>query len=339
MPHPPDPDNCAAMSAPTLQFRDLPIVPPIVLAPMEGLTDLAFRRLVRRIGGPGLTCTEFVAAEGLVREAARVLEMATLDPDEVPASIQIYGRNPASLGEAARIARDLGAHVVDVNMGCPSKKVCAHSGGVALMRDPALVRDIVRTVRAAVSGPLTVKIRAGWSPAERNAVQIARICEEEGADGLTVHWRTREDAFGGTLRLDIIREVREAVRIPVVGNGDVVDVPSAARMLQETGCAGLMVGRGAVKDPWLPLRLARWFRNEPMEEPTSADRLAFLLAYLEAERKVFRTESGALGRLKKLMGYFGRGVPGGAVFRQSVLHATTLGEARDRIVAFFESDG
>lgn len=319
-----------------IPLRHLRISPPIVLAPLEGLTDLPFRRLVRRIGGTGLTVTEFIPSEGLVRHATRVEEMAAFDPDEVPVSVQIYGRRPPSMADAARIVADMGAHVVDINMGCPARKVCAHSGGASLMRDPALARDIVRAVRAATDLPLTVKMRAGYSDQERNAAEIAWMCQEEGADGVTVHWRTRQDGFGGTLRLDPIAQVKARLSIPVVGNGDVVDLASAERMLRETGCDGLMVGRGAVRNPWLPLQLHQGLEGQPVTLPGPTDRRDFLLEYVALERARFRTPMGALGRLKKLAGYITWGIPGGSTLRQSLFHSHTLEEALDHIQGFFD---
>lgn len=329
------------MSAPNRPSRLLIgtvlVAPAIVLAPMEGLTDLPFRRLVRRIGGLGLTVTEFVASEGLVRDVPRMLEMAALDPDEHPASVQIYGRRSASMAEAARRVVDLGADIVDINMGCPSRKVCAHSGGAALLRDPALVRDIVRAVRGAVTVPVTVKIRTGTTRDQRNGPEIARICEGEGADALTVHWRTREEGFKGLMDPAPVADVRAAVSIPVIGNGDVVDPASAARMLDGSGCHGLMVGRGAIRDPWLPLRLSRWLAGLPAPEITIGDRHSLFREYVDAIRVVFRTDRGALGRVKKFAGYFTHGLPGGSALRRDVLHATTLEEALDRFTTWAES--
>ncbi len=293
---------------------------------MEGLTDLTFRRLVRRIGGVGLTCTEFVPSEGLVRRVKRVLATAVIDPDERPAAVQIYGRRPEALAEAARMVAAAGASVVDINMGCPARKVCAHSGGAALLADPAQVRAVVAAVRAAVDLPLTVKIRSGLTRSQRNHTEIARVCEGEGADGIVVHWRTREEAFGGTFDPAPIAEVRAAVDIPVVGNGDVVDVPSALRLLDMTGCHALMIGRGALRDPWLPLQVARALADEPFTPPTDGERAAFLLAYVDGVRATFRTESGALGRVKKLAAYATRGLAGGADLRRRVFHAGSLSE-------------
>jgi tRNA-dihydrouridine synthase B len=321
----------------SLRLGALEIAPAVLLAPMESLTDLTFRRLLRAIGGVGLTCTEFVASEALIRDVPRVEEMALLDPSEKPAAIQIYGKKPASMAEAARRAVDLGAAVVDINMGCPARKVVAHSGGVALMRDPALVGAIVAAVRAAVSVPVTVKMRAGFDAASRNAVQIARICEDEGADGVTVHWRTRVDGFAGTLDLGPIADVRSALRIPVIGNGDVCDVASARRMFDQTGCQAVMVGRGAIRDPFLPLRIANDLAGLPPPVVEPERRLAFLLDYVDGIQARFRTEFGALGRIKKFCAYYTRGLPGGKALREKIFHAQDLGVVRDLVAAFFES--
>jgi tRNA-dihydrouridine synthase B len=322
-----------------MRIRGIEIRPAVILAPMEGLTDVIFRRLIRRIGGLGLTCTEFVPAEGLIRRVKRVRDIAALDPDERPAAVQIYGRRPEALAEAARMVAGGGAAVVDINMGCPARKVCAHSGGAALLGDPALVRAVVAAVRAAVSLPVTVKIRSGLTRALRNHVEIARICEGEGADAIVVHWRTREEAFGGTFDPGPIAEVRAAVRIPVVGNGDVVDVPTAFRLLDATGCHALMIGRGALKNPWLPLEVARALSGDPFVPPSTPERGAFLLAYIEGVREVFRTETGALGRVKKLSAYFTRGMAGGGDLRRRILHARTLDEVIGTVQAWVEAGG
>ncbi len=320
-----------------LRVAGLNIQPALLLAPMEGLTDRPFRRVVRGLGGVGLPCTEFVASEGLIRDVPRIIAMARLDPDERPGAIQIYGRRPESMAQAARAAVDLGADVVDINMGCPSRKVCAHSGGAALLREPQLVREIVAAVRAAVAGPLTVKIRTGWSLDERNGVEIARICEGEGADALTVHWRTRMEAFKGAMQPERIGEIVQAVAIPVVGNGDVVDIPSAERMLDSSGCHGLMLGRGAVRNPWLLKQLACWLEGAPVATPTMEERHALVLDYMQVLEAGCHTEKGALGRTKKFCGYYTHGLPHGGPLRQAVFHSNGMDEVRGHLARYFEA--
>ncbi|MCB9778414.1 MAG: tRNA-dihydrouridine synthase family protein [Alphaproteobacteria bacterium] len=292
--------------------RDVEVCPAVVLAPMEGVTDLAFRRLVRSIGGTGMTWTEFIPSAGLSRGEERWVQMAEFDDDEWPVAVQIYGNEPALLAEAARFVQDLGPTLVDINMGCPSKKVCKNSGGSALMKEPDLVRRIVAEVRAAVQLPLTVKMRSGFDAGQRNAPEIARICQEEGAEAITIHWRTREDRYSGERAVDKIAETVDRLSVPVIGNGDVVDVASAEAMLRETGCDGLMVGRGAMKDPWVFQKIGAWLRAEPPVVVTPADRRAALLGYLERCRRQFARDQGrrsnpeqaALGRFKQLSKHF-----------------------------------
>ena len=316
--------------------RDIRIEPNVVLAPMEGVTDLPFRRLIREIGGVGMTATEFIASEGLKRGVGKMHEMASFDADESPISIQIYGRRPDVMAEAARIVQDMGPSIVDINMGCPSKKVCAHSGGSALMKDPKLARDIIRAVRAAVSIPLTVKMRSGFDHTQRNADEIAWIAQEEGAEAVTIHWRTRSDLYGGERMVDKIRETKAKLRVPVIGNGDVIDIPSAVRMFEETGCDGVMVGRGAIRNPWTLLQISQHIRGEKVTEITAADRRRVLLGYLESLNGRFRSERGTLGRFKKISNYFTKGLPYGGDVRTLVLRSQTIEEAVEHLEVYFE---
>jgi nifR3 family TIM-barrel protein len=323
---------------PSLTIRGLSIEPAIVLAPLESLTDITFRRLIGRIGGCGMLTTEFVSSEGFVRDVRRVEEIALIGPDEGLVAVQIYGRRPASLAEAARRLEARGVPLVDLNMGCPARKVCAHSGGASLMGDPSLVRDIVRAVRASVHLPLTCKMRAGLDASRRNAVEIARICEGEGADAVTVHGRTRAQMFGGECDLSVIADVRDAVAIPVIGNGDIVDAGSARRMLEVTGCHALMIGRGALRDPWLPLRVARDLEGRDAPEVGLELRRRFLLDYIEGIRERFETERGAVGRIKKFAGHFTHGIPEGARLRREIFHAGDFAELLERVGDFFDRD-
>lgn len=319
------------------RVRDLVVTPAAVLAPMEGVTDLGFRRLIRAIGGCGMTFTEFVPARGLVEDHARVRELVQFDPDERPIGIQVYGRDPALLAEAARVAEGLGADIVDLNMGCPSKKVCAHSGGSALMREPELAREIVAAIRAAVTVPFTVKMRAGWDPAHRNAPDIAWMCQEEGAEAVTVHWRTRADLYGGERELDTIAQVKARLSVPVIANGDITDATTALQTLAATGADGVMVGRGAIRNPWVFREIEAAFAGAPASAVTPAERERVLIAYFDAVRARFATEHGALGRMKKIAKYFTEGVPHGAEhLRPALLRSDSVDEAYDRTLVFFE---
>ena len=276
--------------------RDVVISPNVVLAPMEGVTDRTFRRLIRRIGGVGLTCTEFIPSHGLQEGRGRAWATAQFDPDERPVSVQLYGRRPEDLAHAARIVQDMGATLCDINMGCPSKKVCAHSGGSALMKEPERARAIVAAVRAAITIPLTVKMRSGFDADSRNAPEIAWICQEEGAEAITVHWRTRADRYSGERAVDRIAATKARLRVPVIGNGDVIDVPSAVRMLEETGCDGVMVGRGALRDPWCLRDIARHVQGLPPLQVTVEERRAVLLGYLWDTAEAYGSDRLALGR-------------------------------------------
>lgn len=317
-------------------IRDVPIRNGLILAPMEGVTDLTFRRLIRQIGGCGLTCTEFIPARNLNEGVPQALQMAEVDPDERPVTIQIYGRDPALLADAARYVVDLGATIVDLNMGCPSKKVCARSGGSALMKEPALAQAIVRAMRAAVDVPFTVKMRAGWDPEHKNAPELAWMCQEEGADAVTVHWRTRTDKYGGVRELDTIATVVDRLSIPVVANGDVVDVQSALDTWARTGAAGLMIGRGAIRDPWVFRRIERALAGEAPLVVDASEKERVLLGYYEALRPRFRDDYGALGRMKKIARYFTEGLPYGVVLRQAIFHSRSVEEAYESIRRYFD---
>lgn len=312
------------------------IEPNLVLAPMEGVTDLTFRRLVRQIGGAGLTVTEFVASAGLKRGDNKMTQMAEIDPDERPVAIQLYGNQPKAMGEAARIVADLGATICDINMGCPSKKVCKNSGGSALMKDPALARQIVASVVAAVDIPVTVKMRSGFSADNRNAPEIGRICQEEGAQAIAIHWRTREDRYKGVRAVDKIAETKAALSIPVLANGDVVDVESAKQMFHDTGCDGVLVGRGAIRNPWVMLQISQWQRGETPVVVDANERERVMLAYFNALLSNFRNEGGALGRFKMLTGYYTRAMPQGKVLKQFVYHSHQVDEAKEHVGAYFE---
>lgn len=320
---------------PLMRIRDIEIRNGLALAPMEGVTDLTFRRLIRRIGGCGLTCTEFIPARSLTEDVPQALKAAEVDPDEHPVTIQIYGRDPSLLADAARYVADLGADIVDLNMGCPSKKVCAHSGGSALMREPALAREIVAAMRAAVSIPFTVKMRSGWDPEHKNAPEMAWMCQEEGAEAVTVHWRTRTDKYGGVRELETLAEVKRRLSIPVFANGDIVDVPSALDTWAATGADGLMIGRGAVRDPWVFRRIERALHGMPELVVDAAEKERVLLGYYEAMRPLFRDDRGALGRMKKIARYFTEGLPHGAVLRRAIFHSRTVEEAYEGVASFF----
>ena len=315
---------------------DVLIEPNVVLAPMEGVTDVVFRRLIRSLGGPGLTYTEFIASQGIVTGEERVWNMASFDPDERPVALQIYGREPAVMAEAARILEGSGATIIDINMGCPSKKVCKNSGGSGLMREPELAISIVRAVRRAISIPLTVKMRSGFDHTMRNAPELARAFEQEGAQGITIHWRTRADLYGGERAVDKIAESVDAVDIPVIANGDIIDIPSARRMFEETGCAGVMLGRGAIRDPWSLLKIGQWLRGEEVIEVDATERERVLTLYYDRIEEHIEDPTRVAGRMKMIVRHFADGVPHSKAMRKFLCRGQSCQEVRDRTRTYFD---
>ncbi len=315
------------------------VAPATVLAPMEGITDRAFRRLIRTLGGCGLTVTEFVSSDQLSRQNRRAWQMAELDPDEHPVSIQIYGRDPDAMARAAVFCQQLGADIVDLNLGCPSKAVTGGCSGSALMKEPALAEAIFRAVRAAVDVPMTVKMRLGWDDDSLNAPLIAGLAEAAGASMVAVHGRTRMQMYKGVADWAGVRAVKQAVGIPVVVNGDVLTVDDALRALAESGADGVMVGRGALRDPWILRRIADRLAGRAPYEPPLADRRAHLLRYFDLLRADSSTDRRAIGRMKKVTGYFTRGLPFGADLRQAIYHSHAIDPIYAAVDAYFERLG
>lgn len=318
-----------------VQIRDLVLSPPLILAPMEGVTDVGFRRLVRSVGGCSLTVTEFVPGAALVGGHRVALRAVEFDPDERPVSIQLYGRDPDILAEAARHVEERGATLVDLNMGCPSKKVCQNSGGASLLREPDLARRIVRAIRAATRLPFTVKMRAGWDPGHRNAPDLAAMCADEGVEAIAVHWRTRADLYGGVRDLSTIAAVKARVPIPVVANGD-VDETNAVQTLAESGADGLMVGRAAIRDPWVFLKIGCALRGEPPLRVDDPERQRVLTHYFTSLRSMFPADKWLLGRMKKIARYFGGEAEQGEELRWRILHAETPDAVMEVVEAFFD---
>ena len=319
-------------------IRDICIDPPFVLAPMEGVTNKTFRRLIRSIGGQGLTYTEFVASKALKDRGKKALAMAEFDPDERPIAIQIYGNDPQIMAQAAQVVEDLGASIIDINMGCPSKKVCANSGGSALMKDPKHAAAIVRAVRAAISVPLTVKMRSGFDQTQRNAPELSYMCQEEGAEGITIHWRTREDRYGGERAIDKIAETKSKLSIPVIANGDIIDAESAVQMYRDTGCDGIMIGRGAIRNPWVFQEIKAILSGQKYIPPNPQERRVILERFIERYREDFRYEKHSIGKIKQIAKYFYSGLENGEDLRRSILRSKTVDEIESHIQDFFGSN-
>lgn len=302
----------------------------LFLGPMAGYTDFAMRTVCREMGAEGLV-TEMVSAKAVVFGDRKTIPLARVSAEECPCAVQLFGHEPEVLAEAARIvAAGVGGGVaptmIDLNMGCPVHKIVSGGDGSALMRDPALAERIVRAVRDAVKIPVTVKIRLGWDDAHRNAPEVARAAESGGADAVFVHGRTRTQFYAGTADYRGIGEVVRAVSLPVIGNGDVRDAEGGARLLRESGCAGIMVGRGAVGNPFLFRTLAALLSGQPLPPPpTAAEKYAVAKRQLSLAAKE-KGESVAVLEARKHLGEYLRGIRGGSAARAEIFRAESAGE-------------
>ena len=315
-----------------LKIRDFVIRPATLLAPMAGLTDTVFRRVIRSLGSCGLIMTEFTSAEGLTRKSARTLRYLYFDEDEHPIAGQIFGSDPQVMASAAALIEDLGFDQADINLGCPVKKV-VKCGGSGLLRDLPHLQRLLRAVRAAVRIPLTIKIRSGWDENSVVAVDVAQMAEAIGIDAIAVHPRTRMQGYAGSADWKIIRDVKQAVRIPVIGNGDVRKPEDAVRMVEETGCDGVMIGRAASSNPWIFRQIADYLSTGYYREPTESDRYRLLSGYFLSLRNAEMPD--AIGKMKQFATLFTHGVPNGSELRQQVHRAHTVSEILDCVDAFF----
>ncbi len=318
-----------------LQLGSIDVDPPLILAPMAGVTDRDFRLIVRRIGGVGLVTMEFISAKGLVGGDRRVLDLMHYAEEERPISIQVYGSDAATMAEAAREVERRGADVCDINMGCPANKVLKGCAGAALMGDLKLAEEIIRAVRQAISIPLTVKFRLGLDDRRRNFLELGWICEDGGVCAVALHARTAKQHYTGEAEWPAIAELKRALSIPVIGNGDVRGPDDALKLLRETGCDGVMVGRGATRNPWLFRQMAARLSGGEISEPSWQDRRDLILDHFRTviereERKM------VMFKLQTFTGLYSKGLPDGLRLRRQIHGLKQPQSFIEAIERFFE---
>ena len=337
-----------------LSIGKVEIRPATVLAPMAGVTDSVFRRFIRQLGGCGLIMTEFTSADGVLRatdkKAKRYLHFYE---DEHPISAQLFGSDPQVMADASRMVEDLGFDLVDLNLGCPAKKVVKCNGGSGLLRDLPAIGRIFEAVRAAVTIPFTVKFRTGWNDEEIVCVELAKMAEECGLNAVALHARTREQGYSGNACWDWIAAVKEAVKIPVIGNGDIRVPQDACSMVAQTGCDAVMIGRTAPANPWIFRQIEQYCAmvgprqaesaapghkvlasSQCYDESTDRDRYQLIRTYFQM--LIEEAMPGAAGKMKQFASWFTHGVPGGAALRKGIYEAKSEHDILARVEEFFE---
>jgi tRNA-dihydrouridine synthase B len=346
-----------------MKIGPVALTSPFVVAPMAGMTDTAFRRLVKRQGGCGLVVTEMVSSEGLVRGIDRTLEYAEYTEEERPVSIQIFGGDPAKMADAAQIVEGMGADIVDVNMGCPVPKISKHNAGCSLMRDPGHAARVVGSMTKAVKIPVTVKMRSGWNEADRNAPLLARMVQDAGAAAVTIHGRTAEQSYKGLADWELVSQVASVLDIPVLGSGDCVEPEQIIERLA-TGVRGVLVGRGVLRNPWILAQAADVASGRPPRTVSLSARGQFLLDYIHMlldervdEADGFRHvapgalsdqadearparghERWVINKLRALCSWYSKGLDGGSRLRVRVNSAERVSQLREIVEEYFSTE-
>lgn len=314
------------------QIRSLILDTPIILAPMAGITNLPYRRIMKTFGA-GLVFSEMVSANGLIRDGRKTRLLLASHPDEFPLGIQLFGDDPQVLSKAAEMVGNAG-QVLDINMGCPVKKVVRSGAGSALLKDTTLIGSIISAVRKAYSGPLTIKIRSGWEESTSNYLEVGRIAENEGIDAVTLHPRTRSQGFSGNADWDQIAELKNALNIPVFGSGDIFTPIDGMRMFEQTGCDAIMIGRGGYGNPWLISQTLDLMNGRPIVAPEPEEIYRTAVTHIDLHQQQFGERKTIL-EMRKHLCWYARGLSGSSHFRAALQKIDTLPQLRQLTRTFF----
>ena len=318
------------------KIRNIDIDPPLILSPMAGVTDYTFRRLIKRRGGVGLVVSEFISVEGLTRNNPKSKRQMRFDEDERPYAVQIFGGQPERMAMGAEMAEEVGADILDVNCGCPAPKVVKNGGGSGLLREPERLETILKAIKKSITIPLTLKVRTGYTESSINVVDIAKMAEQCGVEHIQVHGRTRDQGYKGMANWDRIAAVKQAVSVPVSGNGDITSLEYGMRRWSETGVDGILIGRGAMQNPWIFRQFADVLAGREPYQPDVKEKKDVLLEFFSLCREEM-PELVALGKMKQLAGQFTKGLVGGAQFRQTLYHSHSEQEILDNIQTYFDT--
>ena len=313
-------------------IKSLQLSTPVILAPMAGITSLPYRRVMKSFGA-GLVFTEMISANGLIRDGKKTRLLLTTHKDEFPLGIQLFGDDPAVLSEASQILKDESS-LLDINMGCPVKKVVRSGAGSALLQDPHRAGQIIAAVRKVYTGPLTIKIRSGWDDQSLNFLEIGRIAEVEGVDAITLHPRPRSQGFSGKARWEHIAELKTALNIPVFGSGDIFSTEDGLNMFQQTGCDAIMIGRGGYGNPWLIRQIIEELTGKPVSHPRLLDKYQIATHHLQLHYKQFG-EKKTLLEMRKHLCWYARGLEGASHFRAALQKSDRLDQVLELTKTFF----